>query len=74
MNVTGIGGTTGALGATSAYTLSGADTQQITTVTSPSLALTVTETETETQATGGGVFTVYPDGATRCWSKTQPAV
>jgi hypothetical protein len=60
----GIGGITGALGTSgdpSPYPLTGADTKQITTATSPTLALMITET----QATVAGTFTVYPDDETR---------
>lgn len=57
----GIGGSTGAIGSTGIYVLGAADTQQITTATSPTLALMVTEAD----ATVDGVFTVYPDGTTR---------
>lgn len=57
----GVGGSTGAIAATSAYVLTAANAQQITTANNPTVALMVTETDD----TGAGVFTVYPDGATR---------
>lgn len=56
----GIGGTTGALAASGVYTISGGDTQQITTEPNPTLALMLTATE-ETEA---GDAVAYPTGAT----------
>ncbi|WP_370082482.1 LamG-like jellyroll fold domain-containing protein [Streptacidiphilus sp. MAP12-16] len=53
----GIGGTKGAVGSLGTYILSQADTQQITTAATPTLAAMTTVTDT---AGGGGSSTVYP--------------